>query len=241
MVDRFAADTETWVDPKGRTLSERIWGNRRGLRAHIDAMVTDAIQGGTTIDDLVSHLVRYVSPTYARSGDGKARHAANRLASNEMRRGRSIATRQTAMTNPTGGLLRYTVGAGHIDPDECTDLANRITRYGRGVYPAKDCPLPPRHVGCRCEVAEVGVDARDMDAFVDSLRVEFELVDPPDMSPAELAIFRRETAQIRQDVQLMFNAWFEQVGLVTTDDLMTASPTVANWVDGVQARKRRRR
>jgi hypothetical protein len=237
----FTDDATTWIDPAGRDLSQRIWGNKAGLRAHIERMITDAIARGLTVEDVTTHLVQYVSPDHARAGEGKARYAAQRLANHEMRRASSIATRDTAVTNPTGGYLRYTLGAGHSEPDECTDHASHDEGLGRGVWPAKDCPLPPRHIGCRCSVTEVGVDARGMNAFVDRLRVEYGLEDPPDMAPDELAMFRRETAQIRQDVQVMFRAWFGQTGLVSRESLIEASPTVRDWVESVQREKRRRR
>jgi len=239
VADPFVPDTETWIDPGGRDLSQRIWGQRAGLRAHIERMIGDAIAQGLTVDDMARHLVRYVSPDYARSGEGRARYAAARLANHEMRRANAIATQQTAMTNPTGGYLRYTVSAGHSEDDECTNLAAHNAGFGRGVYPAKDCPLPPRHVGCGCSVSEVGVNARDMDAFVDKLRVDYELNDPPDLSDEELAVFRAETAQIRQDVQIMFRSWFEQTGLVNPERLVDSSPTVRDWVDSVRSEKRR--
>lgn len=243
MADPFLPDTDTWIDPSGRDLSQRIWGQRAGLRAHIDRMIQDALAKGLTVDEVANHLVRYVSPDYARSGEGRARYAATRLANHEMRRGHAIATQQTAMTNPTGGYLRYTVSAGHSDPDECTALANHDEGYGRGIYPAKDCPLPPRHVGCNCSVEPPGGLGQygDMDAVVDRLRVEYGLADPPDLSPDELAVFRAETAQIRQDVQLMFRGWFEQTGLVSREQLMDTSPTVRDWVDQVRTEKRRRK
>ncbi len=241
MVDRFVNDVQVWTDGSGRQLSQRIWGNRIGLRQSLDHMITTAMAAGHTADQVASELVRYVSPDYARSKEGKARHAANRLANHEMRRAHAIGARDVALTNPAGGFLRFTTSASHAVQDECTGYAEHNEGYGRGVYPARDCPLPPRHIGCRCEVLELGVDSRDMDAAVDALRVEFDLEDPPDLSPAALAIFRRETAQVRQDVQVMFASWFQQTGVVSQQQLVSEVPTVRNWVADVQAAKRRRR
>jgi hypothetical protein len=233
----FADDTATWIDPAGRDLSQRIWGNKAGLRAHVERMIADAIARGLTVEDVTSHLIQYVSPDYARAGEGKARYAAQRLATHELRRASSIAARDTAITNPTGGYLRYTLGAGHSEADECTNHASHDEGLGRGVWLARDCPLPPRHIGCGCSVTEVGVDARGMNAFVDSLRVEYGLEDPPDLSPDELAVFRQGTAQIREDVRIMFRAWFEQTGLVSRESLMESSPTVREWVESVKKAK----
>lgn len=241
MADAFQDDTATWVDPAGRRLSERIWGNRARLRDTIDRELRAGMLAGESIDQVSERLLPYVRPSYARYGSGKARHAASRLATHETRRGHAIATQQVAVTNPTGGYLRYTTSAGHVGQDACTGYASHTEGYGRGVYPARDCPLPPIHIGCTCSVAEVGVDARGMVAFVDQLRVAYELDDPPDLSPDELLVFRRETQGIRDAVQLMFRAWFEQTGLVSREQLMDVSPTVADWVTRVRDEKQRRR
>ena len=239
--DPFANDVADYIDDSGRDLSARIWGNREGLRARIDAIISDAMARGLTVEEVTTQLVRYIDPAYARSGEGRARYAANRLAGHEMSRAHSLATQQTAIVNPTGGFMRYNLGPGHSVADECTDIANRNLGYGRGVYPAQDCPLPPMHIGCGCWTEEVGVDARGMDAFVDQLRFDYGLIDPEDLSPDELAVFRGETAQIRQDVQIMFASWFRQTGVVDMDQLTESSPTVAAWVDSVNEAKRARR
>jgi hypothetical protein len=238
----FYDDTSTWHDRRGYTLSDRIWANRQALRARIDAIIRQGILDGATVEDVAGELVRYVNPSYARNGhDGKARYAASRLAGNEMRRAHALGTQATAMTDPAGGYLRYTVSAGHIEQDECDTRANHDEGFGRGVYRAKECPLPPEHPGCRCSVSEVGVRTDDMAAFVEQLRVEYGLEDPPDMSPAELVTFRRETGAIREAVQVMFQTWFQQVGLVSREQLLETSPTVKDWVESVRAEKQRRR
>jgi hypothetical protein len=240
VTDRFVADTVSYIDESGRDLSARIWGNRVGFRAFIDRMVADALTNGLTVGDLVTQLVRYVSPDYARSGEGRAQYAATRLAGNEMRRAHSFSTRDTALTDPRADYLRFVLDPTHPRIDLCDPLADHNEGFGRGVYPVNQCPLPPIHVNCRCRVEPLG-EYGDMGKFVDALRVEYGLEDPPDLSPEELTVFRRETAQICQDVQMMFGAWFRQTGVVTTEQLVDSSPTVAGWVETVQAEKRRRR
>jgi len=239
----FVDDTETWRDSKrGYTLSDRIWSNKAALRAQIDGMLRDGIRNGETVDQVSESLMTYIRPSYAPYGGGKARYAANRLAGNEMRRAHALAVRDTSRTDPAGGFVRYEVSSSHIEQDECTSIADRNDGYGRGVYTADDVPMPPRHPGCRCTISNVrGANRQEMSAFVEALRVEYDLADPPDLSPAELVVFRRETAAIRQAITFMFRAWFEQTGLVTTAQLVESSPTVREWVSSVKREKARRR
>lgn len=240
----FIDDTEDWADSRGYTLSDRIWSNRARLEGQIAAMLRDGILRGDTAEEIAGDLARFVNPSYARYGSGTARHAALRLASNETRRAYNLATRDVASTDPAAGYLRYSLSGRtkHVAPHECDDIAGRDGGYGRGVYRANECPLPPRHVGCRCVTSVVrNAGQRDMDVFVEQLRVEYDLADPPDLGPAELAIFRRETAAIRQQVQVMFRAWLDQTGLVSREQLELTSPTVRAWVATVRAQKARRR
>ena len=238
----FVDDTDTWQDRRGYTLSDRIWSNKAALRSQIDGMLRDGIRNGETVDQVSESLMTYIRPSYAPFNGGTARYAATRLARHETARAHALATRDASLTDPAGGYLRYTTAAGHIEQDECTDLANRNQGYGRGVYPAKDAPLPPRHVGCRCFLEVLrSVNRQQMRDFVEQLRVEYDLADPPDLSPAELVVFRRETAAIRQAITFMFRAWFEQTGLVTTAQLVESSPTVRDWVESVKRDKARRR
>ncbi len=241
----FYDDVESWRDARGYDLSQRLWRNRQDVRRRIDETIREGIRTGKPVGEIATQLEQYIDPAYLRSG--KAHYPAMRLAGNEVRRANAIATQQVAQQDPSKGFLRYRVSAGHIDPDECTDHANHDEGLGRGVWPAKDCPLPPRHIGCACSVdsvpwEETGTQAaKGMSDFVEGLRVEFDLGDPPDLSPADLVVFRRETAGIRAAVTFMFQAWFEQTGLVTPEDLLTTAPTVAGWVNDVRRRKARRR
>lgn len=238
----FYDDTETWQDRRGYRLSDRLWSNRQRTRSVIDDVIRQGIRDGATLDEVANELLMWIRPGYSPYGGGKAQYAATRLAGNEMRRARSQAARQVALTDPAGGFMQFDTAPSHIEDDACTDHANHNEGYGRGVWPAEDCPLPPIHVGCACEAEMVrGVDRREMSDVVEALRVEYGLADPPDLSPEELAVFRRETAQVRRDVVLMFNGWFEQTGLVSREQLMEASPSVRAWVESVRAEKRRRR
>jgi hypothetical protein len=237
----FFDDTSEWVDKRGYRLSDRLWANRQSQRRMIDDILREGIRTGATVEDVAGELVRYIDPVYAKPTDGKAHYAATRLAGNEARRANALGTRATAMTDPAGGYLRYTVSATHIGQDDCDARANHDEGFGRGVYRAKEAPLPPEHVGCKCVVETVGPDTRDMAAFVEGLRVEYGVSDPPDLSPDELAVFRRETSAIREAVQVMFQTWFQQVGLVSREQLLETSPTVREWVQDVREAKRKRK
>lgn len=238
----FVNDVTSWVDPRGRTLSDRIWANRGALRDAIDAILRQGIIGGESVGNIAETLLTYVSPNYARYGSGKARHAALRLAQHETRRAHSLGTRDTALMDPAGGFLRYQTSAGHAVPDECSDLAGHLGLHGRGIYPARDCPLPPRHVGCNCSVSQVGVDSTGMDAFVQDLRREYGLgIEPEGFTDAELAHYRQETQKLKDEVVVMFGAWFEQTGVVSRAQMMEPAPTVRHWVDRVTREKQQRR
>jgi hypothetical protein len=242
VVDAFADDTRTWTDQRQFQLSDRVWSNRVDMRASIDRILREGVIDRTPVDEVATRLVRFVSPAFAQPGDGKAEHAANRLASNEMRRAHGLATQQVAMVDPAGGYLRYVVAASHISPDECADIAGHDEGFGVGVYPAKDTPLPPRHVGCKCEAFQIKVVPEDVSAFVEQLRGEYGLdSEPHDLGPADLAIYRQETAKVRDAVQLLFRGWLDQAGLVTREQLMDSSESVASWVSGVRAEKQARR
>lgn len=242
MADPFADDTRTWTDKRQFQLSDRVWSNRADMRASIDAILRVGVNDGTPVEEIATRLVRFVSPAFAQPGDGKAEHAANRLASNEMRRAHGLATQQVAMVDPAGGYLKYVVAASHISPDECSDIASHDEGLGVGVYRAKDTPLPPRHVGCKCGVEQKELPPADMAVFVEQLRVEYGLdSDPNDLSPADLAIYRQETGRVRDAVQLLFRGWLDQTGLVTREQLLESSPSVASWVSSVREAKRARK
>lgn len=229
----FFSDTETWKDERGYDLSQRLWRNGQAARRQIDAVLRDAIRTGRSIEDTATELEQYLDPAFQTAG--KAHYPATRLAGNETRRAHARGEHAVAMTDPAGGYLRYQTSAGHIDQDECDDAATHDEGYGRGVYPARDCPLPPKHVGCRCFVSRIQTAAIGMDDFVEQLRVDYDLADPTDLSPADLAEFRRLTQPIRDQVQFMFRAYFEQTGLVTTEQLVDDIPTVAAWIRNVRA------
>jgi hypothetical protein len=238
----FVDDTRDWVDQRGFTLSDRVWSNRADMRASIDAILRVGVNDGTPVEEVVTRLVRYVSPAYSQPGDGKAEHAANRLAGNEMRRANALSVRDVAMVDPAGGYLKYVVAASHISPDECSDIASHDEGFGVGVYRAKDTPLPPRHVGCKCSVEQHVLPPEDISAFVEQLRVEYGLdSESDDLSPADLVTYRQETAKVRDAVQLLFRGWLDQTGLVTREQLLESSPSVAEWVSQIREAKRARK
>lgn len=212
------------------------------MRASIDAILRVGVIDDTPVEEVATRLVRYVSPAYSLPGDGKAEHAANRLAGNEMRRAHGLATQQVALVDPAGGYLKYVVDASHVVPDECGDIASHDEGFGVGIYPAKDTPLPPRHVSCRCNVEQHVLPPEDISAFVEQLRVEYGLdSEPDDLSPADLVTYRQETAKVRDAVQLLFRGWLDQTGLVTREQLVESSESVASWVSSVRAEKQARR
>lgn len=243
----FTDDTHDWVDPRGRRLSDRIWGNSQRTRATIDQILRDGIRDGATVDEIANELTSWVRPGIS---GGKAHTYATFLAKNEMRRAHHLSTRDVATTDPAAGFLRYLLSrVRHIRPHDCDNHAAHDEGLGRGVWPAHRCPIPTvdTHAGCNCVTEVVRWEdtgtpaAQGMSDFVEQLRVEYDLADPPDMSPDELAIFRRDTAGVRESVTFMVRAWFQQTGLVTPGQLLEPSGSVAEWVASVAAEKRRLR
>lgn len=240
----FFDDTSEWKDKRNYDLSDRIWKNKADLRRRIDETLRESIRTGRGVEETSTELERFINPTFAKPGDGQAHYSATRLARNETKRAHGLATRAVTQTDPAGGYMRYRLSRSrHIDPHDCDTFAEHNEGYGRGVWPAATCPIPnvDTHVGCNCYVERIPMAARGMGDFVEQLRVEYDLGDPPDLSPTDLVIFRRETAAIRSAVTFMFRAWLQQTGLVTPADLLETAPTVADWVSGVKRRKARRR
>lgn len=245
---RFYDDVATRTDPKGRRLSDRIWRNQQLQRRQIDTILRDAIRNGDSVDSVATKLTRFINPVYAQPGDGRAEYAATRLARTETSRTYNLSAQDTALTDPASGFLRYRLNrARHIKAHDCDEYAAHDQGLGKGVWPALRCPLPPQHPNCQCEAEVVSYEeiegraAIGMDDFVEQLRAEYDLADPDWMTPEELAIFRRETQPIREAVQFMFRAWFEQTGLASPEQLIEETPTVREWIASVLAAKRRRR
>lgn len=220
-------EIETWKDRRGYTLSDRVWRQGLQVRRRIDAELRQAIANGETPDVVARRLRRYLNPRH-RSG---ASYAATRLASNEIHRAHAVSTQWVAMSDPFGGYLRYRTSANHAEDDDCTQYAGRLSAIGTGVYPAKDCPLPPIHVNCGCRVEEVGVRGGEMMQRARQLRVEYGLdTEPTNLSPGDLASWRRQTRQLREQVRTTLFGYTQQTGLYTLDQALIQTSRVADWV-----------
>jgi SPP1 gp7 family putative phage head morphogenesis protein len=194
-----------WATKNGQpyTLSSRVWDAGQETRAQIDAMVRRALVTGQDAIELARQLEVYLTPSLQPVRDAKGRlvrdspqnqrravvhdlpgrggrgsHAARRLARTEIARAHAEATQASAEANPWVTGLRYNVSPGHTDADECDERAHR----NGGIYPVKECPLPPRHPHCRCFVTSVVTD--DTDAVVDQLRADFWLAE--EAAPSDL-------------------------------------------------------
>lgn len=227
-------DLDTWRDRRGYALSDRIWRNKQVVRQQIDQTLRRGLAEGWTSKRTARELRQYVDP----SDGGKAKAGAERLAVTEMSRANALATQQVARADPAVRFLHYETASGHIVADECSDLAGRDSGHGAGVYPVEDCPLPPRHPRCRC-ITEMVRDPIDLTGYAKQLRVEYGLdEEPDDLSPADLAEYRRQTRALRDQVLLMWRGWFEQTGLVTEAQLAPSGGRVRDWIALVRQWKR---
>lgn len=180
-----------WINGSRYRLSDRVWKTGQDVRRHIDDVLRDGIRRGegplTIARELETYLnepaSRYLADgrivargqTVQRSRYGSASSAARRLARTEISRVHAIATQRVALVTPGIVGLRYVLSGSHPRPDRCNPLADRdVHGLGTGVYPVRDCPLPPAHPQCLCGVQRVTVPPG---TFVDDLIARYGLED----------------------------------------------------------------
>lgn len=145
-------DTETWRDPRGYTLRDRLRQHGDVVRGKIDALLRRSTTEPITVADLRTEMSALLRPSLGST----IAHPANVLAQNETRRAREITSRDVAMIDPAGGFLRYRTSLTHPRADECDGHRDSDTMgLGAGIYTAAACPLPPVHVGCVCYTTRV--------------------------------------------------------------------------------------
>jgi hypothetical protein len=175
-------DTRSWVDPNGYRLSDRIWQQRRKVRAKIDQELRRAIAEGQDAATLATALEQYLTPS-ARpilgvAGDllsGGGSYPARRLARTEISRAHAAATEWAAARNPFAVGTKWNLSAAHPAPDECDVHAGSDNGLGPGVYRPGDFPTMPAHPNCLCYAStEVEKDTR---AVIAALRETYGLDD----------------------------------------------------------------
>jgi hypothetical protein len=165
-----------WVREDGYRLSDRVWRGGRRMREEIDNTIRDAISKGQSAEQLARRLERYIDPAHAptrwsRNGVHKrsiqrspyAASSARRLARTEIMHAYNLAVAESAAVTPGVIGLRYVLSGSHPMVDTCNPLADRdLYGLGRGVYPVRECPLPPRHPNCLCHASAVVMSREDV-------------------------------------------------------------------------------
>lgn len=177
-------DTRSWVDPRGYTLSDRLWRARQADRDAIDTILRSAIAAGDDPLKAAKRLEDYLTPvghatrtSTPRSGSGN--YAARRLARTEVTRAFGQATIQAADLNPFVDGVKWNLSGSHPKPDACDGHARRHSRgMEPGVYRPSETPRYPEHPMCLCHLSPVVT--RRVDEVVAQVRRELEL-DPRPM------------------------------------------------------------
>jgi len=171
-----------WVKGDGTPyrLSDRIWRGGREVRREIDAVLRDGIRKGASAVEVAERLEPYLNPdkapvSYRKDGRIVRKHQtktpygkhgstyARTLARTEISRVHAVATQRAALETPGVIGLKYALSGSHPAPDSCNPRAEQdLYDLGAGVYPAKECPLPPTHPNCVCHVRPVVAPMADV-------------------------------------------------------------------------------
>jgi hypothetical protein len=150
-----------WVDPKGYTLSKRIWQVGVRTREKIDRVVDTAIREGWSSMRLAEAVEAYLLP--GRTGirtnrpyDLDASFDAMRLARTEIGRAHTEASRLAALANPYVEGLDWALSLQHPRVDICDQHATIGMNGGRlkPAYPKDNAKLPfyDSHPLCLCYI-----------------------------------------------------------------------------------------
>jgi hypothetical protein len=185
----------TWVDPRGYTLSQRIWNNGTITRQKLDGLISDLIRQGVGSQEIARRVERFLLPGRApirtnRPYGTDASYDAMRLARTEISRAHNQASWVAAYLNPYVDQIRLN-RSPNGDPDCIICLEHAGPVGGEGiVYPMNTGTIPPFHPQCMCRVdAEV---TRSPQSVTDELRgmlqdAERELI--PMLTPVQRDAF----------------------------------------------------
>lgn len=169
----------TWIDPRGYTLSDRIWRTGQETRRRVDALLSEGIRQGRSPMALANDLEAFLLPTrtWRRTTAPYGRDAsfdAMRLARTEISIAHSRASFAAAWANPFVDGMDWALSARHPKLDICDGLAT-IGMNGQRVrkpYPLNNAPMvvADSHPQCNCtnrpaiteSSAQVIAELRDM-------------------------------------------------------------------------------
>lgn len=183
----------TWVDPRGKQLSDRIWDASIRTRTKIDALLTEGIQAGEGSLSLSRKLERFLLPDRAQLRTVKpygidASYDALRLARSEIAEAHNRAAELAANLNPY--VDRYDVRRSANGDPKCPICPQHATidiggNRVREPYKLGDGTSPIFHANCRCVyVARVTDNPRQV---TDRLWTDYRQGNPAPRSNASIS------------------------------------------------------
>jgi len=162
-----------WVDPRGYTLSERIWRTAGNTRRRLDLFLERRIAAGDGALRIARDLETFLLPnrklrTHAPYGTD-ASYDAMRLARTEITRAAAQASEMSAALNPFVQGMSVVLSPSHPKYDIC-DVAAAAGSWPAGEIPAQyQIPLHPH---CLCSYRYEMVDNAQeiLDEFRDEAR-----------------------------------------------------------------------
>ena len=153
-----------FVDPRGYTLSDKVWQNAVNVRSRIDRLLDYHIGRGTNFEELARELEAFLTPgaktlytntPYGREGS----YAARRLARTEITAEAGRSTINAAIANPFVEGVRWALSSSHPCCDVCDDYAAG-GELADGVYPPEAVPPYPAHPHELCNLQPVVTKSR---------------------------------------------------------------------------------
>lgn len=170
------APPHLWVDPRGYTLSERIWRTAGSTRRRLDMFIEERIAQGQGALEMARDLETFLHPgrrlkrTRAPYGTN-ASYDAMRLARTEITRAAAQATEMAAELNPFVVEMSIVLSPSHPKYDIC-DEAAAASPFPKSEIPAQyQIPLHP-HCLCSYRYGMASNTSEILDELRDDVRRE---------------------------------------------------------------------
>lgn len=188
----------TWVDPRGYTLSERIWRTDSETRSKLNAMLRDQIANGNSATNIAKKAEQFLIPGRAAIRTKKpygrdASYDAMRLARTEIASANNRAAWASAAMNPyIAGMDVLRSGSGDPDCPVCPQYATHDMSGARirAPYSIDTAITPPFHPHCMCFYVSTVID--DEDTVTANIRAAMVRGVEPASNPLMGQAFSRE-------------------------------------------------
>lgn len=173
-----------WIDPAGRTLSDRIWRTGGVTRRKLDALLDDMIAEGRGSQEIAREVEQFLQPgrntIRTRKPYGRdASFDAMRLARTEISTNAHNAATAGAQLNPFVQEATWNLSGSHPEFDICDRLA------ADSPYPVNEIPAIP-HPQCLCYIT-YNTAGKPSD-IVDQLRAEMQAGSGPLLDTSRLLL-----------------------------------------------------